>query len=201
MNRRLVPSILVVLCCLFMLGGVVDYVPERSATEVRSMYWGAGAMEVDGTNCTAPTAVALVASGPTPLTIACADNDAATISGSTSMPDEWNFDTVTFTLILGQIGASTGAYEMDFEGQCIGNDEPFLAFAGTNEQPAAITLTADDDMLEADTAAVTLNGTTCAGGDVLVWQGAIDATASAASIETLAVVVGVKMEYTINIGG
>ena len=157
-------------------------------------------MQVDGTGCTVPAAVALVTSGPTPLVIKCADSDTATISGSTSMPDSWNGGTVTFTLILGQILASTGAYEMDFEGQCIGSDEPFLAFAGTGEQPAQITLTADDDMLEDDTAAVTLNGTTCAAGDIVVWRGAIDATASAASIETLAAVVGVKMEYTSNVG-
>ena len=201
MKRRLILSILVMLSSFFMLGGVADHVPERSATEVRSMYWGAGAMEVDGTNCTAPTAVALVASGPTPLTIACADSDAATISGSSVFPKAWNAGTVTFTLILGQISASTGAYEMDFEGQCIGSGESHLAFAGTGEQPAQITLVADDKDLKDETAAVTLNGTTCAGGDTFEWQGAIDATASAASIETLAVVVGVRVDFTLNIGG
>lgn len=173
---------------------------SHMSTQVRSMYWGAGAMEVDGTQCAAPTAVALVTSGPTPLTIACADSDAGTISGSTSMPDSWDGGTVVFTLIIGQIGASTNGIELDFEGQCIGSDEAFLAFAGTGEQAAAITLTADDDMLEADTSAVTLNGSTCAGGDTLVWRGAVDATASHADIATAMVIVGVKMEYTSNVG-
>jgi len=167
---------------------------------VRSMVWPAGALEVDGTGCTVPAAVALVTSGPTPEVVKCSDSDTATISGSTVMPPGWNAGTVIFELILGQIAASTAAYEMDFEGQCIGNDEPFLAFAGTGEQPAQITLTADDDALKDETAAVTLNGTTCAGGDVLVWRGAIDATASAASIETLAVVVAVRMEYSATSG-
>jgi hypothetical protein len=169
-------------------------------TEKRSIYWQARDMISDGAECAAAGAAAMVASGYTPLAIACTDNDAAVISGDVVMPDSWDGGTVTFEVTVGQTGASTGAWEMDFEGQCIGSDEAFLAFAGTGEQPAAITLTADDDMLQATTAAVTLNGTTCAGGDILIWQGAIDATASAASIETLAEVVGVKMEYTSNIG-
>jgi hypothetical protein len=201
MNRKLLPSILVVLCSVFMLGGVVDYVPERSATEVRSMYWGAGAMEVDGTHCVAPTAVAIHDTGPTPLTIACASNDAGTISGGTVMPDEWNASTVTFEISLAQISAGVTIFDMDFEGQCIGHGENYLTFGGTGEQQATVTLVADDDALQATTAAVTLNGTTCAGGDILFWQGAIDQSGTNTAVGTEVVIVGVKMEYTINIGG
>jgi hypothetical protein len=167
---------------------------------VRSMYWGAGEMEVDATGCTVPSARALVTSGPTPLSVACSDSATATISGSTVMPDGWNASTVTFELTVGQIAASTGTYAIHFEGQCIGSDEPFLAFAGTGEQIITITLTADDDTLQGTTPAVTLNGTTCAAGDVLVWRGAIHDTTSTTSLETLAVVVGVKMEYTSTVG-
>ena len=172
------------------------------ATEIRSMYWGAGSMEVDGTQCATPTAVALVTSGPTPLTIACNDNDGGTISGSILMPDSWGTTlTVTFALTVGQIAASTGGFDIDFEAQCIDSDEPFLAFAGTGEQAADITLTADDDSLTVVTSAVTVNtSSTCEGGDMLVWRGAVDAGGTATSIETLAVIVGVKMEWTSTIG-
>ena len=70
----------------------------------------------------------------------------------------------------------------------------------TESLSSPLLLTEDDDMLEDDTPNITVNGTTCAGGDLLAWQGAIDATASATAIETLAVIVGVKMEYTSTIG-
>lgn len=166
----------------------------------RSMYWGAGAMEVDGVQCANQIATTLVASGPVPLAIACTDSDLATISGTTTMPDGWDGGTVTFTLIVGQILASTGEYHMDFEGQCIGAGEAFLAWGGGTEQAADITLTADDEMNSATTTPVTLDGSTCAGGDVLAWQGAIDATGSATDLETLAAVLGVRMEFTWNFG-
>ena len=201
MKHRVFRSFLVVLFGLLMVSGVADYVPERSATEVRSMYWGAGAMEVDGTQCVAPVAVAIHDTGPTPLTIACASNDAGTISGGTVMPDEWNFDTVTFEITLAQISAAVTIFDMDFEGQCIGHGENYLTFGGTGEQQAVVTLVADDDSLQASTSAVTLNGTTCAGGDTLFWQGAIDQSGTNTAVGTEAVIVGVKMEYTINIGG
>jgi hypothetical protein len=56
-------------------------------------------------------------------------------------------------------------------------------------------------MLQDETGNVTLNATgACAGGDTLVWQGAIDEGASDTGIESIAVVVGVKMEYTSDIG-
>ena len=136
--------------------------PIHIATHTRSMYWGAGAMEVDGTQCSAPVAVLLHATGPKPLTIACADSDSGTISGSTVMPDGWDGSTVIFEIALGQIAAATTVFDMDFEGQCIGTTEDFLTFAGTGEVQATVTLVADDDHLTALTTAVTLNGSTCA---------------------------------------
>ncbi len=177
------------------IGNGDDAVHIGGNITIKSIWWGANAMVSDGTQCGTATAVSLITGGPDPLTIACADDDSGTIGGTVSMPDNWNGDPVTFTLVLGQILASTDAYVMDFEAQCISSDEAFLAFAGTGERAAAITLTAADDMLEVTTLGVTLNGTTCAGGDVVAWQGAIDETASGADIGTQAVIVGVKMEY------
>lgn len=172
-------------------------------TEKRSLNWGAGSMEVDGTECANQVAVELVSGGPKPQTIACNKDDLAVIRGSGTMPQDWDGGTVTFTLMLGQILASTDTFEMDFEGQCVGSGESYLPFVGTNEQPVTITLTEDDDSLSATTPAVTLNGSTCAAGDDFQWQGAVDSTGSTESagpLETLVVVVEVIVGYQANVG-
>jgi hypothetical protein len=156
-------------------------------------------METDCAQCVAATGVELVTNGPITQAIACADSDDGTISGSWVMPDGWDGGTVTFEVTLGQISAAVTRFDMDFEGQCIGHGEDFLAFAGTGEQQATVILVADDDMLQATTAAVTLNGTTCEGGDLLVWQGAIDAWDHTA-VGTEVVIVGVKMEFGTTVG-
>lgn len=178
--------------------GAVITAAERSFITNDYIYWNAGEMVVDSAQCAVATAVALVIGGPTPLTIACTDNDAGTISGITVMPDEWDGGTVTFTVALGQISAATTVFDMDFEGQCIGSTEAYLAFAGTGEQSAAVTLVADDDAFLATTAAVTLNGSTCAGGDIVSWRGAIDGGGGNTSVGTEVVIVGVKMEFTLD---
>lgn len=164
------------------------------------MYWGAGAMEVDGTECAAATAVLLVASGPTPLTIACNDSDDGYIEGSTVMPDSWNGGVVTITMQVGQIAASTGGFDVDFEVTCVSTGDDFVAFADANLVAADVTLVADDDAIQVTTGDITVNGTTCAGGDYLAWRGDVDAGGTATSSETLVVIVGVLMEYTSTIG-
>lgn len=177
-----------------------EIVSSELAIEVRSMYWGAGSISSDGTNCANPTESANILVKQ--YTIVCADSDAAIIYGSTQMPDGWNGGTVVFTLVVAQVGASTNGIELDFAAKCVSNDEALSAFGTppTGEQAAAITLTADNDILEDDTAAVTVDGTTCAAGDVLFWTGQVDATASHADIATAVEILGVKMEYTTNIG-
>jgi hypothetical protein len=165
------------------------------------MYWGAGAMEVDGTGCAAHVAVELVSGGPKPLTIACSDSNTATIQGSGVIHPRWDGGTLTFTLILGQIAASTLAYEMDFEAQCVSSGESYVDFDGVGEQPAQITLVADDKDLKDETPAVTPDGTTCQGKDTIAWQGAIDAGQSGSGIEDDAVVVGVLMQFQRYVGG
>src|SRR3990167_9506964 len=169
-------------------------------TEVRSMYWGAGSISSDGTNCANPTESANILVKQ--YSIVCADNDASIIYGSTVMPDGWDGGTVAFTLEIFQVAASINTIEIDFAAKCVSNDEALSAFGTppTGEQPASITLTAANDMLEDDTSAVTVDGTTCAAGDALFWTGQVDATASHADIATAVEIMGVKMEYTTNIG-
>ena len=134
------------------------------------------------------------------FTIVCADNDAGDLVGSVVMPDNWDAGTVTFELTIYQVAASTQTIELDFAALCTSSDEALTAFGATptGEQPASITLTADNDMLSTTTAAVTVDGTTCAAGDVLHWTGQVDATASGANIATAVEIMGVKMEYSVD---
>ena len=157
-------------------------------------------MEVDGTECATPTAVAVVTNGHSPLTIACNDSDSGYFEGSTTMPDSWDGGTVDIELQLAQILASTGGFDVDFEVTCVSAGDNYVAFDDANLIAADTTLVADDDSFQTAADTITVNGTTCAGGDHLAWRGDVDAGGSATSVETLVVVVGVKMEYTSNVG-
>jgi hypothetical protein len=164
----------------------------------KTIYWGAAAISVDGTQCATPTESTntLVKQ----FTVVCTDNDGAILYGSAVMPDAWDGGTVTFKWTIAQVAASTQTVEMDFAAKCVSHDEALAAFGTppTGEQAASITLTADNDMLSRTTAAVTVDGTTCAGGDTLFWTGQVDATASGADLATAVETLGVSMEYTVN---
>lgn len=163
----------------------------------KSVWLDAGAASTDGTNCGVPTESAntLVKT----WTIVCADNDSSKIYWKLGMPDSWDGGTVTFELQVYQTAASTNAIQVDFAAMCYSHDEAVSAFGSppTGEQPADITLTSANDILHGTTAAVTVAGTTCAGGDTLFVTGQVDATASHADIATKMEIMGVKMEYTI----
>jgi len=171
------------------------------ATEVRSINWNAGAMSVDGTHC-AKSEKTPFASGPKQWTVVCAKDNAATIEGSTKMPDAWNGGTVTFELTILQTASATQDYEIDFAAKCISDDEAITAWGTppTGEQPASITFTTANDENDDDTPNVTVDGTTCAGGDKLYWIGMLDVTATTSTAMTTAHITNVKMEYTTNIG-
>jgi hypothetical protein len=161
----------------------------------RSMYWGAGSMEVDGTGCTAAASDELIASGPNALLINCSDSDTATIEASTVMRGGWDASTITFTLAMSQIAASVVDVAMDFEGQCVSSGESYVAWTGANEERATITLVSAGKDLKATTPAATLLGTSCAAGDTFAWIGAIDATDSGSGIEGFSGVLGVLVEF------
>lgn len=167
---------------------------------LKSVWLDAGAASTDGTQCAAPTESSntLVKT----WTIVCADNNSGAMYWKLGMPDEWDGGTVTFELQIHQVGASTNTIEIDFAAMCYSHGETISAFASppTGEQAASITLTADNRILHGTTAAVTVAGTTCAGGDTLFVTGQVDATASNADIATAVEILGVKMEYGVSAG-
>jgi hypothetical protein len=166
------------------------------ATEVRSMYWGAAGISSDGTQC-ANAAEVTINSGPKLYTIKCADNDGSTVYGSTVMPDGWDAGTVTFELTSIQTAADTGAMNADVSAQCYGDGE--TVGSTWNEvalDDAAVTGSNKNDMVTSG--AVTAAGT-CAAGDALYWRIQLDAAGTTTAVATWNIV-GVKMEYTTNIG-
>jgi hypothetical protein len=167
------------------------------ATEVRSMYWGAGAISADGAQCVAPAEVT-INSGPILYTIICKDNDAGILYGSTTMPDGWDGGNPSFFFQAINTAADTGILEFDFSAMCRGDSDTVDNAWGTEPTPASITFATANDIEHSAANTLTPDGT-CAAGDTLFWRASLDATATTTAVAT-AHIVGVKMEYTTDIG-
>lgn len=150
----------------------------------KSIYFGAGSLSTDGTQCAAPAEATPVASGPKLWTIVCADNDGSTIHGSVRMPANWDAGTVTFTHVYLQTAADTGVLNGDISAQCKGNGEAVSSTYGTEIaiDDAAVVGSGSNDMTTS--AAVTANGT-CAAGDMLYWKYQVDAGGTTTAVATL----------------
>lgn len=159
----------------------------------KSVWFGAGSLSTDGTQCAAPAEVT-INSGPKIWTIICTDNDASTIYGSVKMPDNWDAGTVTFDHVYLQTAANTGALNGDIAAQCRGNGEVPSSTWGAEVaiDDAAVVGSNSNDMTTS--AAVTPAGT-CAAGDMLYWRYQVDAggtDTTAASLHHI----GFRMEYS-----
>jgi hypothetical protein len=159
----------------------------------KSIWFGAGSLSTDGTQCAAPAEVT-INSGPKIWTIVCTDNDSSTIYGSVKMPDNWDAGTVTFDHVYIQTAANTGALNGDIAAQCRGNGEVPSSTWGTEVaiDDAAVVGSNSNDMTTS--AAVTAAGT-CAAGDMLYWRYQLDATGTATTAASLHHV-GFRMEYS-----
>lgn len=153
----------------------------------KSIWFGAGSLSTDGTQCAAPAEVTPVASGPKVWSIICTDNDAATIEGSTKMPDAWDGGTVTFTHVYQQTAADTAVLNGDIACQARSNGEAPADWAtGLSEvaiDDAAVTGSGKNDMTTSG--AVTCAGTGLAGGDMLYFRYQLDATGTTTAVATL----------------
>jgi len=162
---------------------------------LKSVYWGAGAMTADGTNCTDPAEVTLD-SGPETWTISCADNNGSIFYGNVVMPDSWDAGTVTFELVLFHATTETITYGGDFSAKCTGDGEDFSGVSWGTAIAADVSIVTANLIEKQTTNAVTATGT-CAGGDLLYWRYVIAAgrfSTNAANAD----VVGVKMEYSVD---
>jgi hypothetical protein len=171
------------------------------------MYWGAGAISVDGTDCSDPTEVT-INSGPEVYTIACPMGSSETngiLYGSTVMPDGWNGGTVTLELTTYMTtDAGSGTMHTEAFISCRTDDETINNTWGTSIDIDIVTVAGDaaNEILTAESADITGNG--CAAGESLFWKIEIcdtDATpdgncTSSAGLENDFSILGVKMEYT-----
>lgn len=160
----------------------------------KSVWFGAGALSTDGTQCAAPAEVT-INSGPKLWTIICTDNDASTIHGQIKMPDSWDAGTVTFAHTYIQTAADTAVLNGDIAAQCHGNGETVDSTYGTEIaiDDAAVTGSNKNDVTVS--AAVTPAGT-CAAGDMLYWRYQVDAGGTTTAVATLHNV-GFMMEYSV----
>jgi len=165
-------------------------------SQVKSMYWGAVDISADGAQC-ADAAQESTIAGPELYVIVCTDNDAGIIGGSTVMPDSWDAGTVTLEIAMVQTGAETLDVHGDVEIQCRGLGEA-IADTWSGEVALDLTQVGGSAVDTATTAPITPAGT-CEAGDMLIWQYSIDATGTDATVATNNII-GVKMEYTSDIG-
>jgi len=168
-------------------------------TIVESVYWPAGSISADGTQC-ADATQAVINSGPELYTIICTDNDASQMEGSVVMPDSWDLGTVTFELIYLQTASDTSALEWDIDVQARGAAETVNNTFGTPVNVIDAGVTGSNAVDNTTSGTVTADCTTsCVGGDTLFWRIELDASGTTTAVATLHFL-GVKMEYTSNVG-
>jgi phosphatidylethanolamine-binding protein (PEBP) family uncharacterized protein len=163
----------------------------------KSIWFGAGSLSTDGTQCAAPAEVTPVASGPKLWSIICTDNDASTIHGSVRMPDSWDGGTVTFTHVYQQTAADTNVLNGDIACQARSNGEAPSSTYGTEValDDAAVVGSGSNDMTTS--AAATCAGTGLAGGDMLYFRYQLDAGGTTTAVATLHHL-GFNLEYTVS---
>lgn len=161
---------------------------------LRSIYWDAGAINVDGTNCTAPTEQALNSSEKT-WAFSCADSNSSIFSGKVRMPKSYDGGTVTFTLSLFHGTTESITFAGDFSAQCRAAGTAINSTYGT-AVAADVSITTANQIAEATTAAVTPNGS-CAGNAFLLWRYVVDA-ANFSTNAANSKVLGVTMKYNVS---
>jgi hypothetical protein len=161
----------------------------------KSVWFGAGSLSTDGTQCGAPAEVT-INSGPKIWTIICTDNDGSTIYGSVRLPDSYDGGTLTFTHVYLQTAANTGALNGDIAAQCRGNGEVPSSTWGDEVaiDDAAVVGSNSNDMT---TSAVVTAAGTCAAGDMLYWRYQVDATGTTTTAASLHHI-GFNMEYSVS---
>jgi hypothetical protein len=162
-------------------------------TEVRSMYWPAGSMSSDGTNCADAVEATPVTGAFKTWVIVCGDG--GTFYGQAVLPDGLD-DTADVTWEV-SVTDGTGSVTLagDWSYQCWSHDEAITSSWSTGAA-TDVTLTTADDLYQGTSAGVDI-ATPCAAGDFFAWRYVIDdANHDAVAAEIL----GVKFEYTTAIG-
>lgn len=160
----------------------------------KSVWFGAGALSTDGTQCAAPAEVT-INSGPKIWTVICTENDASTMYWSFKSPDNWDGGTFTVDHVYIQTAADTGSMLGELSAQCHGNGETVDSTWGSVVEldDAAVTGSNKNDMITST--AVTPAGT-CAAGDMVYFRWQYDATGNPTTAAATLNHVGFRVEYS-----
>jgi hypothetical protein len=150
----------------------------------KSIWFDAGSLSTDGTQCAAPAEVT-INSGLKTYSVICADNDSSTIYGKIRMPDNWDGGTVTFTQVYLQSAADTSALNGDIACQSRTAGEALNNTWGTEVAIDDAAVTGSNAVDMTTSAAAACSGTGVLGGDLLAFRYQLDATGTTTAVATL----------------
>ncbi len=159
----------------------------------KQIYFPAGALSTDGTQCSAPAEVT-INSGAKRWTIICADNDASTIYGEVEMPDSWDGGTVTLMGTFIQTAADTSNLNADIAMACRVDGDTINNTWGT-EIAMDTAMGGSNKIDTVTTAAITPNGTCTGAGTMLQFRYQLDAAGTTTAVATLHHL-GFKLTYS-----
>ncbi len=162
---------------------------------LKSGWIPAAIMEVDGTNCAAPTAATPIASGAKLKTIICLDNDSSRMHATFLIPNDYDGGTITLTSAVVQTAADTGVIEFQARAQCKGDTETLVAITSFGTEVVwTDTMTGSGAVNMATSGAITPSGT-CAAGDLISFSIDIGATNTTTAMAT-AHILGFRPTYS-----
>ncbi len=159
----------------------------------KQIYFPAGALNVDGTQCGQPTE-RTINSGALRYTIICTDNDASTIYGEVQMPDAWDGGTVTLMGTFVQTAADTSNLNADIAMACRVDGDTINNTWGT-EIAMDTAMGGSNKIDTVTTAAITPNGTCTGAGTLLQFRYQLDAAGTTTAVATLHHL-GFKLTYS-----
>jgi len=156
-----------------------------SVDRIRSLYFPAEAIQVDGTACTA-VAAAIINSGPKIALISCADDAAGIFYGHAKMPDQWDAGTIAVTAeVYTDAADPAGVVDLNCSCQVRGTGDTLNATWGSTFNVivslAAAAITTNDQADATSTPATCNGASTATGARHLFWRCLIDAAGTTAT--------------------
>ena len=157
------------------------------------IYFPAGSLVGDGTNCPATATAVTINSGPKLYTMICGSGANGDMDFDVVMPNNWDGGTLEFEPDYIQMAANTSAMNSDVKAQCRGTGETPSSTWGTAIAIDDAAVTGSNARDKTLSAAVTPAGT-CAAGDHLFVRYTLDVTGTTTTEASLHFL-GVGMYY------
>lgn len=160
-----------------------------------TVWYGAGAMSTDGTQCATAAEATPVGSGAKLWTIICTDNDSSRMHGSFVMPNGWDGGTLLFSLTAVQTAADTSNLGWTVAAQCKGDTESLVATASYGTEVTTTDAMSGSGKQNTSTSTAVTPSGTCAAGDLLAFYIDVDATITTTAMATTHVL-GTRVQYS-----